>query len=75
MRIDVEVWMLAVTAACAVVPWAFSIHAKVAVIASAVESLPQVVEELRQALQEHEFRLNEHAKEIETLKEKTGARG
>ena len=71
MRIDVEIWMLAVTAACAVVPWAFSIHAKVAVIASAVESLPEVVNELREALQEHEARLNQHAKEIETLKEAT----
>jgi pimeloyl-ACP methyl ester carboxylesterase len=40
MTIDVEVWMLAVTAACAVAPWAFSIHAKVAVIASAVQGLP-----------------------------------
>lgn len=74
MRIDVEIWMLAVTAACAVVPWAFSIHAKVAVIASAVESLPEVVNELREALQEHEARLNQHAKEIETLKEKTATR-
>ena len=75
MTIDVEVWMIALTAACAVVPWAFSIHAKVAVIASAVESLPEVVEELREALEEHETRLDEHAKEIETLKEKTSPRG
>jgi ABC-type molybdate transport system permease subunit len=66
-----EVWMIVATAACAVVPWAFSIHAKVAVIASAVESLPQVVNELREALQEHEDRLNEHAGEIKALKEKT----
>lgn len=67
-----ETWMLVATCACAVVPWAFSIHAKVAVIASAVESLPQVVEELREALQEHEERLNVHAGEIQALKEKTG---
>ena len=33
---QVEVWMLVLTAVCAVVPWAFSIHAKVAVIASCV---------------------------------------
>lgn len=66
---DVEVWMVIATAGCAVVPWAFSIHAKVAVIASAVESLPQVVNELREALQEHEARLNEHAGEIKALKE------
>jgi ABC-type molybdate transport system permease subunit len=75
MTIDVEVWMLAVTAACAVAPWAFSIHAKVAVIANSVESLPEIVEELREALQEHEHRLDEHAKEITALKEKTRAGG
>lgn len=75
MTIDTEVWMIALTAGCAIVPWAFSIHAKVAVIASAVESLPEVVEELRDALQEHEHRLNQHAKEIETLKEKTRTGG
>ena len=75
MTIDVEVWMLAVTAACAVAPWAFSIHAKVAVIASSVESLPEIVEELREALLEHEHRLDEHAKEITALKEKTRAVG
>jgi ABC-type molybdate transport system permease subunit len=75
MTIDVEVWMLALAAATAVVPWAFSIHAKVAVIASSVESLPEIVEELREALLEHEHRLNEHAKEITALKEKTRAGG
>ena len=75
MTIDVEVWMIVLTAACAVVPWAFSIHAKVAVIASAVESLPEVVEELREALEEHEDRLNEHAKDIQALKETTSPRG
>lgn len=75
MAIDTEVMMIALVAGCAIVPWAFSMHAKVAVIASAVESLPEVVEELRDALQEHEHRLNQHAKEIETLKEKTRAGG
>jgi ABC-type molybdate transport system permease subunit len=66
---EVELLMLFATAAVAVVPWAFSIHAKVAVIASAVEGLPDVVEELRHVLKEHEDRLNEHAKEIASLKE------
>jgi len=66
---EVELLMLFATAAVAVVPWAFSIHAKVAVIASAVEGLPDVVEELRHVLREHEDRLNEHAKEIASLKE------
>lgn len=70
-----ELWMLALTIAAAVVPWAFSIHAKVAVIANSVESLPEIVEELRRALEEHEVRLNEHAKEIETLKKTTRAGG
>jgi len=65
-----------ILASCAaVIPWAFSIHAKVAVIANSVESLPEVVEELREALMEHEHRLNEHAKEIQTLKEKARAGG
>lgn len=75
MTVEAEVWMVGIPLVCAVIPWAMSIHAKVAVIASAVESLPQVVEELREALEEHESRLDEHAKEIETLKEKTSARG
>jgi len=72
---DTEMWMIALTAACAIVPWAFSIHAKVAVIANSVESLPLIVEELREALQEHEVRLNEHAKEIQTLKVQATTRG
>lgn len=75
MNVEVEVWMIIVTAAAAVIPWAFSIHAKVAVIASAVESLPQVVEEMRQALQEHEDRLDEHAQEIQTLKKASATGG
>lgn len=72
---NVEVWMLIVSAAVAVVPWAFSIHAKVAVIASSVAGLPEVVEELREVLREHEHRLNIHAEEIQALKKKTAARG
>jgi ABC-type molybdate transport system permease subunit len=75
VTIDVEVWMIALTAGCAIAPWAFSIHAKVAVIASAVESLPEMVEELRDALDEHEHRLNEHAKDIQALKETASPRG
>lgn len=70
---ELEIWMVGLTAVCAVVPWAFSIHAKVAVIASAVENLPEVVDELRDVLREHERRLDHHASEIETLKEKTRA--
>jgi ABC-type molybdate transport system permease subunit len=75
MRIDVEFWMLVLAASAAVVPWAFSIHAKVAVIASSVESLPEIVEELREALEEHEARLDEHAEEIQALKAQTRVGG
>lgn len=71
---QIEVWMLVVTGVCAVVPWAFSIHAKVAVIASSVEHLPEMVEELRDVLREHEQRLDQHASEIKALKEKTAIR-
>jgi hypothetical protein len=66
---ELEFWMVALTCACAVIPWAFSIHAKVAVIASAVQGLPEVVDELRDILREHEHRLDEHASQIQTLKE------
>ena len=65
---ETEVLMMVATAAVAVIPWAMSIHAKAAVIASAVEGLPDVVEELRQVLREHEDRLNDHAEEIALIK-------
>lgn len=64
MSVDAEMWILIATVVVAVVPWAMSIHAKVAVIAHAVESLPEVVEELRLTLQEHEHRLEKHDAEI-----------
>jgi ABC-type molybdate transport system permease subunit len=70
VTIDVETWTLVVTVALAVIPWAFSMHAKVVIIANAVEALPEMVEELRNALEEHEQRLTEHDKEIQALKEK-----
>jgi len=71
---EIEHWLVLISAVAAVIPWAFSIHAKVAVIANAVESLPEMVQELRQALAEHEVRLDEHEKEIATLKAQTDAR-
>jgi outer membrane murein-binding lipoprotein Lpp len=71
---EIEVWMVILTGVCAVVPWAFSIHAKVAVIASSVQDLPDVVDELREILREHEHRLNEHASQIQALKETTSLR-
>lgn len=68
-----EVWLILISAAAAVIPWAASLHAKVAVIAHSVESLPQVVNELRAVLEEHERRLDKHAEEIATLKKTAGA--
>ena len=74
MQGDLEFWAIVISSLAAVVPWAFSMHAKVAVIASSVESLPEIVEEIRQALEEHEVRLDEHAHAIETL-QKTASAG
>lgn len=70
-----EVWALILSSVAAVVPWAFSLHSKVAVIASSVEALPQIVEEIREALQEHEERLDEHAQKIEALQKTSNAGG
>jgi outer membrane murein-binding lipoprotein Lpp len=67
MHLDAETWAVIATVAIATIAWAGSIHAKVAVIASAVESLPDVVEELRDSLEEHEARLARHDEEIATL--------
>lgn len=75
MQNDFEMWAVAISIAAAVVPWAFSIHAKVAVIASSVESLPEIVEEMRQAIEEHETRLDRHAEEIATLKKSSTTGG
>lgn len=72
---DMEFWAIVISSVAAVVPWAFSLHAKVAVIANSVEALPEIVEEIREALQEHENRLNDHAQAIETLKKAAGASG
>lgn len=70
---DIELWMVLVTVLLAAIPWAMSMHAKVAVIASSVESLPDIVRELREVLQEHEHRLDQHAQEIQALKKTAGA--
>jgi xanthosine utilization system XapX-like protein len=67
MSPETELWMLGISVAAAVVPWAFSLHAKVAVIANSVESLPRMLDELRQTIEEHEVRLNQHDKKIEAL--------
>lgn len=70
MNVDAEFWMIIISSVAAVVPWAFSIHAKVAVIANSVEHLPELVEELHRTLQEHEHRLDIHEQEIKTLQVK-----
>lgn len=71
MSEQTEIWMVGLTVAAAVVPWAMSIHAKVAVIARSVEELPELVKELRETLEEHEVRLNRHDEEIKAIKVQT----
>jgi phage shock protein A len=67
MSPETELWVLVISVAAAVVPWAFSLHAKVAVIAHSVESLPRMLDELRRTIEEHETRLNQHDQKIEAL--------
>ena len=67
MSPEAELWMLGISVAAAVIPWAFSLHAKVAVIANSVESLPEMFEELRATLEEHEVRLDQHDEAIQAL--------
>lgn len=69
MHFDAETWAVIATVGIATIAWAGSIHAKVAVIANAVESLPDVVEELRQSLEEQEARIDEHDEQIKTLQQ------
>ena len=71
MSESAELWMVGISVAAAVVPWAMSIHAKVAVIARSVEELPALIKELSETLEEHEVRLNRHDEEIKTLKVST----
>ena len=74
MSESTEIWLVGISIAAAVVPWAMSIHAKVAVIARSVEELPALIKELSETLEEHEVRLNRHDQEIQTLKSKTDPR-
>jgi hypothetical protein len=53
--------LIIVTLCSAVVPWAISIHAKVSVIAQAMEGLPAIVRETR-------AQVERHAREIEALR-------
>jgi len=68
MSAETELWMLFITVAAAVVPWAFSIHTKVALIASAVSAVPEVLDRLKATISEHERRLDKHDKDIQALK-------
>ena len=74
MSPETELWVLVISVAAAVVPWAFSLHAKVAVIANSVESLPRMLDELRRTIEEHESRLNQHDQKIEALGQATSPR-
>ena len=67
---DAEMLIGAMTAAAAVIPWAFSMHAKVAVIADTVQKVPAMFDELKRTLERHEARLDAHDEEIQTLKNK-----
>lgn len=75
MSLETEAWLVLISIAAAVVPWAFSLHAKVAVIASSVEHLPELVQELHHTIHNHEARLDQHEKEIKALKDQTETRG
>jgi hypothetical protein len=46
--------LILVTVMVAIVPWAMSIHAKVALIAHAMEGLPELVSDTRNQLDKHE---------------------
>jgi hypothetical protein len=71
MSLETEAWLVLISVAAAVIPWAFSIHTKVAVIASSVEHLPELVQELHHTIHAHETRLDQHEKEIQALKSQT----
>lgn len=71
MSPETELWMLFITVSAAVVPWAFSIHAKVAVIAESMQTIPMMFEQVKAILREHEERLNLHEEELKTLKAPT----
>ena len=68
MSPETELWMLFISIAAAVVPWAFSIHAKVAVIAESIQTIPGMFEQLKGILREHEERLDLHDEELQALK-------
>lgn len=46
--------LIAITGLVAIVPWAMSIHAKVALIAHSMEGLPELVRDTRHKLEKHD---------------------
>lgn len=74
MNIEIEFLAVAASLAAACIPWAFSIHAKVALIAHSVEALPELVRRLQDKLDMHEDRLDRHEKEIAALQGKAETR-
>lgn len=59
--------LIAVTLACAVIPWAMSIHAKVSSIAQAMEGLTKVVRDTQAKAEQHDG-------DIRALQRAAGAR-
>lgn len=74
MSTETELWMLFISVAAAVIPWAFSIHAKVALIAQVVAQIPEVLDKLKATINEHERRLDRHDQEIQAIKTSAGTR-
>lgn len=68
MSFEAEVFVVLASIVAACIPWAFSIHAKVSVIAHSVEMLPELVRRLEGKLDQHEDRLDRHEQEIQALK-------
>ena len=58
-----EVVLALLAVGIAVIPWAMSIHSKVALIAMATSTLPELLKKIDQ----HEQRLNNHDTEISRL--------
>jgi hypothetical protein len=71
MQISDELLVGILGLSIAAVPWAFSIHAKVAVIAESVRVFPEIVHELRQRVDRHERQLQQHETQLKTLRPAT----
>jgi hypothetical protein len=63
---NLEQWAILLTVAVAAVPWAFSVHAKLAAIAEAVKAIPN----LWLKVDEHTDILQGHAIDLARLKER-----